>query len=752
MEQDALSAEVATLDVASGGALPRTFRFDWQAGSPPTPGLSIEQAGGPTDNSIQIRTSGDCTPGSYLANIVGTVIDANGYTVNRVLEVQVEVVGIRDWAYDLLNLSALTDEETPTTSDSATLGGGTGGVSPYTFTHGFFSQPASGLGLLISGGDGESVAVTVDVSVDVGTHVGTIRGIVEDAVGTKFETFLNYSVEVTEVAQLISTIGVQWDSAHAGKTLSTGSEIEVEQLKASHTPFGGSFHVLQFCLAGNRNLASDVADITLDGTSLEEGNEYANYFVYTKYGNFGAQHMTTFLFVVRDNDPAFAGSDPRGPWTWVVSFAGGFDGTAVARSSSGSYMPIEGNPVDHWNIVEIGSDGFPTQMDDNVFDIATSPDEFWIPLGGIEGVGGGNLLAGYALHMQGVEQVISGNLPNMVTPDDQGFQELNVSSLRPVGILSRLINLYRSSRSIDAALEQAAPADADSVIFKGSAVNVGSNGAWTCTVIPPLLVADDTWTPLMEALNPDHWWRFQTRQVPTTTHIPDDGSGGEDLQDGFTAFDADHHNVAGLDVATEGLSGALDMEDGAGRYFITGWTPPAAATGTILILFRHPVGAPPTNNDGYSVMWSYGRQGNSGSCFQLQINGLDGLEFRTLNQPPQDTDFEFVRTYDMSDLGNATGFHLAAMVKSNDSEVATLFIDGGRITSFSDVEGVSSNKGMWFADVPSSPGWFVKSASVTDAGWDGTIDELIMFRTQELTQLEIQQLTLSLGLPIRGDG
>lgn len=743
------SSESATLTVSSGGAAPYTYHLSWLAGQSPVAGMTIEQTD-TSDNSIEITIDGSVPGGTYQGTIIAEVGDATGQKqVVDSLPVTVTVEGMEGWAYNPLNISALTDEETMTTSSQSVLGGGTGGVPPYTFVHEFFSAPEPGLVLGFSGANDEVVDIEVAVGVDAGTHNGTIRGKVTDAVGNFIFTFLNYSVEVTSVGELVATDGIRWDSAHAASTISTAASISVTQLVTSHTPFAGSFHVLQLTLAGNRNLASHVSDITLDGKSLEEGNDFQNYLIYTKFGNWGATSMTAFLFIVRDNDLAFSLSDPRGPWTFEVTFAGGFDGTAVARYSTGSYMPIEGVMSGIPTVIVTG-EGNPTNTP--IFDTAPSPDQFYIPLSG-PGVVGGSLLAGYALHMNGIEQIGSATFPNMVTPGDQGFQETNLGSLRPVNILSRLLNLYRNGRSTDAPLEQAAPVDpGDGLIYTGARSDVSQPGAWTCSIFPPLQVADDTWTPLMRALNPSHWWRFQSRLLPTTTNITDDGSVGTDLADGFTALDSAHHNVAGLDVAWEGISGALDMDGGTGQYSIITGPISASNTGTILMVFRHPVGAPPTNNDGYSPMFAYGRQGNSGEAFQLQINGLDGLEYRTLNTPAQSAAFEFVRTYSMSDLDNVTGFHLLALVKANDGDPPTLYIDGGRITSWSDVEGGSSDKGMWFADVTSAPGWFVKASAVTTNGWDGSIDELSIFITQELTQVELQELTLGLGLPIRGDG
>jgi len=176
-------------------------------------------------------------------------------------------------------------------------------------------------------------------------------------------------------------------------------------------------------------------------------------------------------------------------------------------------------------------------------------------------------------------------------------------------------------------------------------------------------------------------------------------------------------------------------------------------TGTILFLFRHPTNTPPTNTGGYSPMWNCGRSGNPGQMFGLQSVAANGLAFRTLNNTSDLAANRFVRTYDSTDWDNASGFHLAALVKANDADPPTLFVDGGQITSFSDVEGGSSDRGMWFADVTTSQRLAIKAAQFdSNVGWDGSIDEMVMFLSQELTQAVIQELTESLGLSIRGDG
>ncbi len=584
----------------------------------------------------------------------------------------------------------------------------------------------------------------------IGSHAGTIRGIVEDAEGNTFTTFLNYSVEVTAVAQLVATSGVQWDSVSTQKSISTDTSMSVTHLASSHTPFAGSFHVLQLTLAGfGRTLAAHIDDITLDGNSLEGGNEFADYFIYTKACNFGAPSMTTFLFFVRDIDPAFGG-DPKGPWTWVITFKGGFNGTAVCRVTTGSYMPENGIASDVPTGVFITGSGVPTKM--LLFDIAPHPDQFYIPLSG-DSIVGGNLLAGHAIHMQGAEQIISSNFPNMLTMSDQGFQEPNVGSLRPVNILARLLNVYRSGRSADAALEQGAPTPGDSLVYTGGLTDVSQSGAWTATIIPPLLVADTSYTPLMRVHNPEHWWRFQTRSTPTTQAIPDEGNQGVDLDDSFSPNDGPNdYNTAGQDADWEGLSGALNMEDGTNNYRISD-TITTSNVGTVLFLFRHPTNTPPPNGQGLAPMWNYGRQGNPGECFQLNCEAADGLSWRTLNNTSNLAANNFTRTYDMTDLDFASGFHLAAMVKHNDVQPPDLFIDGGLITSFSDVEGASSEPGMWFDSSFSSPQFSVGSASLEAAlGWDGTIDEIVIFFTKEMSQVELQELCLGLGLAIRGDG
>lgn len=748
LDQGATSSESATLTVSSGGAAPYTYHLRWLAGQSPVAGMTIEQLD-EDDNEIEITIDGSVPAGNYSGTIIAEVGDATGQRqVVDQLPVSVSVEGMEGWAYDPINITALTDEETMTTSSQSVLGGGSGGVPPYTFSHGFFSSPEPGLMLGTSGANDEVVDIEVPVGTDVGTHAGTIRGIVEDAVGNTFTTFLNYSVEVTSVAMLVATDGIIWDTNMPSSLTSTDTSMSVTQTTANHTPFGGSFHMLSLTMHGNRFLDIHVADITLDGQSLEEGNEYANYLLYRKYGTWGVTSMTTFVFVVRDNDAAFAMSDPRGPWTFEITYAGGFNGTAVCRYQSGSYMDITGVPSTIINTIDTG-EGNP--MLTPVWDTAPSPDQFYVPMSG-PGIVGGDVVAGYALHMNGIEQIISATKPTLKFIGYDGHNEINLSSLRPVNILARLLNVYRGGRATDGALEQGGD-EPDSLVYTGGRTDQSQAGAWACSVIPPLTVADDTWTPLIRALNADHWWRFQTRATPTTDNINDIGAvGGFELTDSFNAADAAHHNVEGVDTVWEGLSGAIDMEDGTGKYQNTSGAISSATTGTVLFVFRHPVTPSPTNPDGYSPMWAYGRQGNSGESVQLNANGLTGLEYRTLNQPSQSAAFEFVRTYDMSDLGNATGFHLAAMVKHNDGEPPDLLVDGGLITSFSDVAGGSSDKGMWYDSIASSQGLFAGAASSGSLGWWGALDEMVLFRTRELTQVEIQELTLGLGLPIRGDG
>lgn len=191
LELGATSAEQAILSVISGGAAPFTYDFQWKGGTPPEPELQIKVT---NDNEVAIASGTTSAPGAYSGVITGSVTDATGQTVQLDLPVNLTILGMRGWAYAPAEIDSTANQGSA--SAPSTLGGGLGGIAPYSYNHIFLVDPGGGLTLEASGASGETVAVDTADASPLGNYSGTIIGTVTDSAGNSVQSLLPWELEV----------------------------------------------------------------------------------------------------------------------------------------------------------------------------------------------------------------------------------------------------------------------------------------------------------------------------------------------------------------------------------------------------------------------------------------------------------------------------------------------------------------------------------------------------------------------------